>query len=167
MTRSNIVLIGMAGAGKSTVGQALAEKLHYDFLDTDQLIESQHQQTLQAILDETGYLGLRDAEEHSLLSIKAKHAVIATGGSAVYSVKAMHHLKRHAHVVYLDVSLSTVIARIGDYSQRGLAKPAKQTLASVFEERCALYQQYADVSINANALSPADVAKAIVSKLGL
>ncbi|HEY7773646.1 MAG TPA: shikimate kinase [Marinagarivorans sp.] len=167
MTRSNIVLIGMAGAGKSTVGQTLAEQLGYDFLDTDQLIESQREQTLQTILDETGYLGLRDAEEHSLLSIKAKHTVIATGGSAVYSVKAMHHLKRTAYVVYLEVSLGTVIDRIGDYSQRGLAKPAEQTLASVFEERCALYQQYADFSLAANDLSPAQAAQAIASKLGI
>ena len=134
-THSNLVLIGMPGSGKSTVGVILAKKASRDFLDTDVLIQTSLGRTLQDIVDSDGYLALRKIEETVLLGLAVQNHVIATGGSAAYSDQAMIHLKSDGILIFLDVDLSTLRSRIRDFSTRGLAKRPDQSFAELFDER--------------------------------
>lgn len=141
----NIILIGMPGAGKSTLGITLAKKLSLDFVDTDDLIESEQGRSLQTILDSEGYLALRAMEETVLLKLAVSHTLIATGGSVIYSDTAMQHLKASGIVVFLDVTLETLQRRINNESSRGIARPAGQSFADVYAERHPAYLRYADI----------------------
>ncbi|MBX2807531.1 MAG: shikimate kinase [Cellvibrionaceae bacterium] len=154
--RNNIILIGLPGSGKSTLGVRLAKHLTYHFIDTDILIQSQQGRTLQQIVDTEGYLTLRRAEEQALLSLDTQKTVIATGGSAVYSDKAMRHLKDLGKIVYLHASIETVTGRIDNEATRGIARPPDQTLAQVFVERLPLYQHYADITIDNETMAAMD-----------
>ena len=145
---SNIVLIGMPGSGKSTVGVILAKKSSRAFVDTDVLIQTSQQRTLQQIVDTEGYCTLRRIEERLLLNLALQNYVVATGGSAVYSDKAMAHLRADGVIVFLDADLDTLKARIGDFSSRGLARRADQSFAELFEERQALYRKHADITVS-------------------
>lgn len=145
---SNIILIGMPGAGKSTIGVILAKLASLQFVDTDLLIQSSMKRSLQNILDADGYEVLRQVEEKVLLGLEVTDCVIATGGSAVYSEKAMTHLKSGGLVVFLDVALPVLESRIHNYSTRGIAKRPDQDFADLFRERCALYKKYADITID-------------------
>lgn len=165
--RSNFVLIGMPGSGKSTVGVLLAKRAALDFVDTDLLIQSSEGRPLQAIVEDDGYAALRRVEERVLLAIDLHHHVIATGGSAVYSDAAMRHLKTHGLVIFLDVSLATVQARIGDFSHRGISKRHDQSIAELFEERHRLYRTYADLIIDADGLDQDQVCDRILATTGL
>lgn len=158
----NIVLIGMPGGGKSTVGVILAKEARLDFLDTDLLIQSEEGRTLQDIVNENGYLVLREVEERVILGIRAKHTVIATGGSAVYSEKAVHHLKTSGIIAYIDVPLSELERRVGDYSNRGLAKRPDQTFDELYAERLMLYHRYADVTVTWKGQTPETMAREIL-----
>ena len=151
--KSNIVLIGMPGAGKSTVGVILAKQTSRNFIDTDVLIQVNQGRSLQQILDAEGYETLRKVEEEVLMGVSANNHVIATGGSAVYSERAMTHLKSMGLVVFLDVDISTIQSRVHDFSTRGIAKRADQDLLDVFQERFTLYTKYADVSIKSDHLT--------------
>lgn len=162
---SNIVLIGMPGAGKSTVGVLLAKQTALGFVDTDLLIQSAAGRSLQAIVDREGYLALRQLEEQVLLGLSVNKHVIATGGSAVYSERAMAHLKANGLVIYLDVDLATLSARIDNLGTRGLAKRLDQTLADLLHERTALYQRYADLTIPCTDLSHEQVCERIIAAI--
>ena len=146
--QSNIVLIGMPGSGKSTVGVILAKKTARAFVDTDLLIQAAEKRSLQDIVDTEGYEALRSIEAELLANLSVKNHVIATGGSAVYSEKAMDRLKKDGIIVFLDADLATLKTRVGDFSARGLAKRPEQSFADLFEERLALYQNHADITIN-------------------
>jgi shikimate kinase len=135
LSPSNIVLIGMPGSGKSTVGVLLAKQTGKAFVDTDLLIQSRTGGTLQDIVNRDGYLELRRIEEQVLLGLDLSDHVIATGGSAVYSEAAMGHLQAGGTVVFLRVSLATLRQRVGDYETRGLAKRPDQTIEDLFAER--------------------------------
>ena len=161
--RSNIVLIGMPGSGKSTVGVILAKKTSRGFVDTDVLIQTAQGQTLQDIVDTRGYKALRTIEEDLLLGLSVRDHVIATGGSAVYSDKAMAHLKSEGRIVFLDADLTTLEARIGNFSQRGLAKRPEQSFADLFEERRALYHKYADITIDCTRATQETVCERIMA----
>ncbi|HTZ16882.1 MAG TPA: shikimate kinase [Dissulfurispiraceae bacterium] len=163
-TPSNIVLIGMPGSGKSTVGVILAKLASLDFVDTDILIQSAAQRPLQEIVDEEGYMALRKMEEEILLKLHCNRHVIATGGSAVYSPLAMNHLKANGIVVFLDVDLATLKSRIRDYKSRGLAKHPDQTLEGLFEERLILYRRYADLTVNGSGTTQEEVCAAILKE---
>src|SRR5664280_2182135 len=139
-TPSNIVLIGMPGSGKSTVGVILAKMASLDFVDTDILIQRAGK-SLQEIIDADGYLVLRRIEEEVLLKLDCCDHVIATGGSAVYSPTAISHLKEDGVIVFLDVDIETLQSRIRNYETRGLAKRPDQTLEELFSERLALYRE--------------------------
>jgi shikimate kinase len=162
---SNIVLIGMQGAGKSTIGVLLAKQTALGFVDTDLLIQSAAGRSLQAIVDREGYLALRQLEEQVLLGLSVNKHVIATGGSAVYSERAMAHLKTNGLVIYLDVDLATLSARIDNLGTRGLAKRLDQTLADLLHERTALYQRYADLTIPCTDLSHEQVCERIIAAI--
>lgn len=147
MSKSNIVLIGMPGSGKSTLGALLAQRLKMRFVDTDNLIEQHCGSSLQQYLDLNGYLALRELEESVLLSLQLHNTVIATGGSAVYSEQAMQYLSLSSTIVYLRASLQTLRLRIDNYESRGLAKPAEQSFDELFDERMALYERWADTTL--------------------
>lgn len=152
---SNIVLIGMPGSGKSTFGVSVAQAFTMAFVDTDDLIEAQFQQPLQVQLDEIGYLALRQREADVIASIDCQATVIATGGSAVYGVHAMAHLREIAHVVYLQVSEAELLRRIDNLDSRGIAKAADQSFSDMMLERVALYERYAHITVCAE--NPDDV----------
>lgn len=149
----SLILIGMPGAGKSTLGLLLAKSLAKDFVDTDLLIQLEHRKTLQDILREQGYLALREAEERVLLNAHYPSHIIATGGSAVYSAAGMRHLKQFGPIIFLDVSIESLDKRIHNMNNRGIARPANQTFAEVYDERRPLYLQYADIVIDCNGKS--------------
>jgi shikimate kinase len=162
---SNIVLIGMPGSGKSTVGIILAKLLGKNFVDTDVLIQTRHGRSLQDIVDNSGYLVLRAIEEKALLRLNIRSHVIATGGSAVYSRSAMEHLKVDGTVFFLNVDLDTLKARVSDFSMRGLARRPDQTIDDLFAERCALYRKYADIVIECAKLRHEEVCTKIIQEL--
>jgi shikimate kinase len=143
----NIILIGMPGCGKSTVGVLLAKRLGLGFIDTDLLIQQKTGRTLQDIVDREGYQALRRIEEDVLLKLDVQRQVISTGGSAVYSNRGMCYLKSGGVVVFLDIPLPVVMQRIGDYSLRGISRRPDQSLEALFEERLELYSEYADIRV--------------------
>lgn len=155
----------MPGAGKSTIGILLAKALGLDFLDTDISIQVKHNQTLQQITDQNGYLVLRDYEEQVLLSEDIESKVVSTGGSAVYSELGMRRLKTNAVVVFLDVSLEQLEMRVTDFASRGIARRPDQSFADLFIERHALYQQYADVSIDCSDLSIDEALQSVITAI--
>lgn len=149
----SIVLIGMPGAGKSTLGILLAKELGLDFVDTDIAIQVREGRTLQEIIDDSDYLHLREIEEQVLLTEDITGKVVATGGSAVYSKAGMARLKQSATVVFLDVPLKELRNRIGNFDARGIARKPNQSLESLFDERCALYKEYGDIRVNCDQQS--------------
>lgn len=144
----NVVLIGMPGSGKSTVGVLLAKALGYDFLDVDLVIQRQEGALLQDILDTRGVDAFLDAEEKAVCSVRCEGHVIAPGGSAVCREKAALHLKSLGPVVYLKVPLEELQQRIQNLSTRGIAMEPGQTLADVMAYRAPLYDKYADLVID-------------------
>lgn len=150
---SNIVLIGMPGAGKSTVGVVLAKKLGYAFLDSDLVIQSREKKLLHEIISEKGVEGFWAVEESVNESIETDRTVIATGGSAVYGRKAMEHLKRIGTVVYLKLSCAAVLERLGDLNERGVTMRDGQTFEELYDERIVLYEKYADITVDCEGLS--------------
>jgi shikimate kinase len=163
--RSNVVLIGMPGSGKSTVGVILAKLTERGFVDTDVLIQTSVGRSLQRIVDVEGYMALRAIEERILLSLNFRNHVIATGGSSVYSHAAMEHLKRDGVVVFLDVALATLKSRIHNFRTRGLAKRPNQTIDQLFDERYPLYTGYADLIVNCTRLKQEEVCAEIIDGL--
>ena len=153
---NSIILIGMPGSGKSTLGRQLAEYLGFNFIDTDGLIEKHQGQSLQTILDKQGYLALRKIEAEELLQLRLERHVVATGGSAVYSEKAMEHLRKQGVIVYLSVDFEEILKRIDNEDCRGIARPADQSLQSVYAERTPLYQEFAQITIDNNQLLSLD-----------
>lgn len=162
---SNIVLVGMPGSGKSTVGVILAKLTGRDFIDTDILIQSAEGRSLQDILDSDGYLALRSIEERILCGLECRNHVIATGGSAVYSPPAMEHLRTDGVVVFLDVDLAVLESRELALDSRGIAKRPEQSFAELFEERFALYTAYADLVIACSTFSHERVCTEIMDAL--
>ncbi len=162
---SNIVLIGMPGSGKSTVGVILAKLTGRDFVDTDVLIQKEQGRVLQDIVDRDGYLKLRELEEKTILGLDLHSHVIATGGSAVYSEAAMKHLKSNGIAVFLNVDLQTLFTRVRDFETRGLAKRPDQGVADLFSERHALYRRYADVIIDCEGITHEEVVAKIIQEI--
>ena len=144
----NIVLIGMPGTGKSVVGQALASRLGYDFVDVDDLIVEKAGKTLPEILRQDGLEAFYRIEGSVGLSLQRKHTVIATGGSMVLYPEAMKHLKENSMVVWLQTPFSLIQERMpADLYDRGIAAPKGESLQEIYEERRALYATYADLIV--------------------
>lgn len=142
---NNIILIGMPGAGKSTIGVVLAKVLGYQFLDSDLLIQEQEKRRLWQIIEEEGYEGFREVENRVNASIDVENTVIATGGSVIYCEEAMKHLQEVGTVVYLKLSLNSLTKRLGNLKGRGVLLKEGQTLSDLYEERTPLYEKYADI----------------------
>jgi shikimate kinase len=165
MIHNNIILIGMPGAGKSTVGVMLAKRMAKDFVDTDVLIQVITAHSLQHILDDSGYLGLRDVEEKVILSLDCDNHVIATGGSAAYSDRAMHHLAGQGTIVFLDVPFEVIETRVTDYGTRGIARREDQSFRDLFDERRPLYERYAQVTVECGTRNQDELCDELVSLL--
>ncbi len=165
MNKSNIILIGMPGSGKSTVGIILAKLVSRDFVDTDILIQVSQGRPLQEIVDSEGHMALRKIEEAELLSLKCRNHVIATGGSAAYSDVAMKHLKSDGIIVFLNVDLPTLESRVMDFGTRGLAKRPDQSFSDLFDERLPLYTKHSDITVDNTDLSQEMVCAEIIKKL--
>lgn len=161
----NITLIGMPGAGKSTIGVVLAKTLGMRFVDTDLVIQEQEDRLLQTIIDTDGMDALLLAEEKAIMSVEGHKMLIATGGSAVYSEAAMKHLKTLGPVVYLDVSYEEIDRRINNITSRGIAIREGATLKDVYDERLPLYNQYLDVRIACDGLTVEEVIEQIVKNI--
>lgn len=147
MKKDNIILIGMPGVGKSTSGVILAKVMGYDFLDSDLLIQKQEGKRLSQIIEEQGVEGFWEIENRVNAGIDAYHAVIATGGSAIYGEEAMEHLKSIGTVIYLHASYETLDQRLRNLQQRGVTLRKGQSLRDLYEERIPLYEKYADVTV--------------------
>ena len=161
--KTNLTLIGMPGAGKSTVGIILAKNLSLGFIDTDVLIQINQQKSLQQILDESDHLHLRAIEEAEILKLNVSRHVIATGGSAAYSVKAMLHLQKISTVIFLEVSFAEIKRRIRNFSTRGIAKAPNQSFEGLFDERQILYNRFAELTVRCDHLDQDQVAMHIAS----
>ena len=159
----NIILIGMPGAGKSTVGVVLAKKLGYAFMDADLVIQVREGKLLHEIISEQGVEGFWQVEEEVNESILTERTVIATGGSAVYGDRAMTHYKGIGKVVYLALPLEDIRERLGNLDERGVTLREGQDLAALYEERIPLYEKYADITINCEKLSIREVVEKIVT----
>lgn len=166
---SCITLIGMPGAGKSTLGVVLAKIINFNFIDADLLIQSQSDKTLQKIIDALGPEGFIEVENEVLSTLQAKRSVIATGGSAVYSDQAMTHLKTLGPIVYLRVSYDEIKKRIGGLHERGVVMKGgtDMNLRDLYDERAPLYEKYADIVLDIDGLSVRDAAHKLVDMLSL
>lgn len=163
--KTNLVLIGMPGSGKSTVGVVLAKQTQRGFVDADLVIQQAEGRTLHEIIQADGAEALRAAEERAVLSLAVEGHVIATGGSAVYSDAGMRHLQATALIVYLRVDLPTLELRLGDFSQRGVAMRPGQSIADLLAERDPLYRRWADVVVAADGPTTDVVCRRIVDAL--
>ena len=143
----NIILIGMPGAGKSTVGVVLAKRLGYGFLDSDLLIQEKEGKLLYQLIEEQGEAGFLLLENHINASVQASKTVIATGGSAVYGREAMKHFGEIGVVVYLKLAYEELEKRLGNLHRRGVVLKPGFSLADLYEERVPLYEKYADLIV--------------------
>lgn len=146
----NIILIGMPGVGKSTIGVILAKEIGYQFVDSDLLIQERENRLLKDIIAREGVEGFLAIENQVNTSVNVQKSVIATGGSAVYGEEAMKHYKETGIVVYLKCSYETLEKRLGDLKGRGVVLKEGQTLKDIFEERSLLYEKYADITVEEN-----------------
>lgn len=149
---TSVILIGMPGAGKSTLGRRLAKVLNMPYVDTDDLIAQKCGVSLQEYLDANGYLALRDLEEKVLLENDFTNTVVATGGSVVYGAQGMEHLAMFGNIVYLRISQATMMQRISNASSRGLASEKGKSLGDLYQERSPLYEKYASIVVGLDGL---------------
>jgi shikimate kinase len=163
--KKNIVLTGMPGVGKSTIGVLIAKQLGYSFLDTDLLIQVAEGKTLQQLIQKHGIAGFCDLEEEYVRSVTVNAHVIATGGSVVYGKAAMRHLKTDAVVIHLDLSLDRLQKRLDDLDARGVAIAPGRDLSDLYAERHPLYLKYADQTVATDTLTPDQVVKKILALL--
>ena len=161
----NVVLIGMPGSGKSTSGVLAAKALCMDFVDTDLVIQQNEKMSLQAIINTKGNESFAAAEESAVCGLNVRNAVIATGGSVVYSKKAMAHLKENAVVLYLRISFETMMKRIADMHSRGILLKDGETVRAMYDERISLYEKYADKILDCDGKDVETTVSEIVATL--
>jgi shikimate kinase len=163
--KSGVALIGMPGVGKSTVGVLLAKRLGLDFLDSDVFIQTREGRQLWEIIRDERLAGFCRIEERHILSISPFGSVVATGGSVVYSERAMRHLRSGSRVVHLDLEPDRLRHRLDNMDARGVVRAPGQTVADLYRERTPLYCRYEDIRIDCGRRAPDEVVAAIVKKL--
>lgn len=151
--KENIVLIGMPGAGKSTIGVLLAKALNYNFIDADLVIQKQNNKKLYEIINEKGIDEFLKIENEIISNINVTETVIATGGSAIYGKEAMEHMKNNGIIIYIKLSCVEIINRISNIKTRGIAMKDGKTIFDIYSERIPLYEKYADIVIDAEGTS--------------
>lgn len=162
----NIILIGMPGAGKSTVGVILAKTLGMTFVDTDIAIQERAGRLLQDIIDTEGPGAFLLAEEETILSLSCRNCVIATGGSVVFSRKAMDRLKKEGVVVYLEISCGEMARRLEEHHNRGIVLFAGQGLFDMYRQRVPLYEKYADITVDCEGEDFEEVVVKVIEEIG-
>lgn len=146
--KNNIVLIGMPGAGKSTIGVLLAKAMNYQFMDTDLLIQNRNGKMLYEIINDKGIEKFLEIENDTLCSVDVQNTVIATGGSAVFGSEAMSHLTDNGCIVYIKLSCSEIERRVNNIKTRGIVMKRGKTISDIYEERVPLYEKYADITVD-------------------
>ena len=165
LKKQNLILIGMPGAGKSTIGVLLAKRLGVSFLDSDILMQTGEGSYLQETIAAHGIDGFRSIEEGYLLSVPPDCGVVATGGSAVYSEKAMAHLRSLGPAVYLKIGLAALMDRLGNLDERGVLRMPGQTIDMLYDERCPLYERFADITVSTAGMTPDQVVVQVLRQL--
>ncbi len=165
MNQNNIILIGMPGVGKSTVGVILAKILGYHFVDSDLVIQHQEQRLLREIIEQEGIDGFLSIENQVNAHLYTTKSIIATGGSAVYGEEAMKHFKEIGTIIYLKLNFEELENRLGNIKNRGVVVRKGQTLHDLYKERVPLYEQYADITIDETGRNPEETIAAIVEAL--
>ena len=165
MKKENIVLIGMPGVGKSTIGVVLAKVLGYEFIDADLLIQKAEGKLLREIIEEKGTDGFIEVENRVNSQIRTTHCVIATGGSVVYGKEAMEHLGSIGTIVYLKQNLKPLEHRLRNIKGRGVVLKPGQTLAGLYKERVVLYEKYADIIVDEYKLNVEQTLDAVLQAL--
>ncbi len=161
----NIILVGMPGAGKSTIGVLLAKRIAFSFIDSDVNIQLKTGESLQETMDRDGYIRLREIEEEVLVELNVENSVVSTGGSAVYGDKAMINLKKDGIVIFIKASLQELKCRVTNYENRGIARRPDQSFQELFDERDLLYNRYSDISVNSVKGQQDEMVEEIISKL--
>lgn len=161
----NIVLIGMPGVGKSTIGVILAKILGYEFVDADLVIQKEEGKLLKDIIAERGTEGFIEVENRVNSKLDVHHSVIATGGSVIYGKEAMEHLKEIGTVVYLKQSYRVLNRRLHNIKNRGVVLKEGQTLRDLYNERTLLYEKYADVIVDEKGLNIEETVEAVCEQL--
>ena len=161
---SNVILIGMPGVGKSTVGVVLAKKLGYSFTDSDLVIQQETGKLLHQLIEEKGEAGFLMLENEINASLSMDHHVIATGGSAVYGKEAMAHLRKTGCMVYLKLPYEELKEQLGDLRERGVVLKEGFTLYDLFEERSPLYEKYADITVDCSDKQIREIVEEISKK---
>lgn len=164
-TKDNIILIGMPGAGKSTVGVVLAKKLGYGFVDSDLVIQDRYGKLLHELISEYGAEGFWQMENDVNAGLEVHRSIIATGGSAVYGQEAMKHLSEMGIVVYLKLTYEGIEQRLGDLNARGVTLKEGQTLADLYAERTPLYERYAHITVECDGKPLRDVMQEIAEQV--
>lgn len=169
MSKKNIVLIGMPGVGKSTVGVILAKVLGYQFIDADLVIQEREKRLLHEIISEEGLDGFLKAEESANVHIakNEEKSIVATGGSVVYCERAMQELKKTGRIVYLELEYDELKKRLGNLKGRGVVLKDGQDLKGLYEERIPLYEKYADLTVNEKNLDVEQTLQKIVDRLSV
>ena len=162
MNSESIVLIGMAGAGKSTMGRSLAETLGFEFTDLDDDIEEKAGKTVQEIIDDEGELALLQLEKQMMYAINLTRRVVAPGGSIIYNPDLMEHLKQHSTLVYLYDSFENIERRLTDAAIRGIVGLKDKSLRQIYDERSPLYSRYADITVDCRGKSWDQIAREII-----
>lgn len=162
----NVILIGMPGAGKSTVGVVLAKHLGYTFLDSDLVIQQKYGRLLHELISEHGVEGFWKIENDVNAGLTCDRTVIATGGSAIYGKEAMEHLRSMGTVVYLRLTLEQIEERLGDLTERGVTLREGQDLKALYEERTPLYEKYAHVIIDCDGQQVRELVARIAQQVG-
>jgi shikimate kinase len=165
MKKNNIVLIGMAGVGKSTTGKLLAENLKFEFIDEEDYIKNYEGKTTQGIIEEKGEDAMLEIEKQALYNIKLKNKVITPGGSIIYNSDLMDYLKKHSILIYLSDSFENIKEKLGDFENRGIIGLKNKSLKEIYKERKPLYDKYADITINCENKSKEEIIKEILISL--
>lgn len=167
MAKNNIVLIGMPGVGKSTLGVVLAKELGYEFVDADLLIQKREKCLLKEIIAKKGISGFLQIENEVNSSIEAEKTVISTGGSVIYGKEAMQHLSEIGTIIYLKLDYATLDSRLGSLKGRGVVLKDGQNLKDLYEERIPLYEKYADIIVDEKGLDLEATLSSVLAKLYL
>ena len=162
--KEGIVLIGMAGVGKSTIGSALAQALGFKFTDLDEYILQKDGQTVQEIIDSHGEQALIRLEKERMLELDIKNRVIAPGGSIIYNSQLMNYLKKHALLVYLADSFENISRRLNNAASRGIVGLKSKSLQQIYDERQPLYFRYTDIIVSLEDKSQEDAVGEILKK---
>lgn len=161
MKSESIILIGMAGVGKSTVGRSLAQALGFDFIDLDDYIAEKEGRTLQEIIDAEGEEAFLQIEKRRVHEIDLSRRVVAPGGSIIYHSDLMEYLKQHSTLVYLEDSFENIAGKLADASARGIVGLKNKSLRQIYDERRPLYLKYADITLNCQGKSRGQIVREI------